>query len=114
MSHHAAASIMAEPNTTIEFLRTLELFSRACDEDLLALASNAKRHTYRRGEVVFHQDDPAGHLFILMKGFANVTAESADGRVVTLAWLRAGSLFGTTSVLDGRPQPLTVTAGVAC
>jgi len=105
---------MAERNTTVEFLRTLELFSQACDEDLLAFAANTKRHTYRRGEVVFHQDDPAGHLFILIKGFANVTAESADGRVVTLAWLRAGSLFGTTSVLDGRPQPLTVTAGAAC
>src|SRR5438105_2897597 len=95
-------SDMAERNTTVEFLSNLELFAGACDDDLAAFAATIKRRTYRRGEVVFHQDDPAGNLFVLVSGYVNVTVTSPDGRVVTLAWVRAGSIFGTMSSLDER------------
>jgi CRP-like cAMP-binding protein len=104
---------MTEESTAL-FLTGMPLFASIDPAEIHDLASKSKRRRYKRNEIIFHQDDPAGNLFILMEGYARVTLASSDGRLITLAWLRPRSVFGTISVLDEGVQPETVTAGSAC
>ena len=45
-----------------------ELFDGVPPEDLRRVLAIARRRTFRRGEVVFHQDDPADSLHLVVEG----------------------------------------------
>lgn len=52
------------------------------------------RKRYKRGVVIFHEEDPADGLYQIKSGFVKVYRESEDGREKTLAILSAGDFLG--------------------
>lgn len=58
----------------------------------IELYSRKKR--YKRGVVIFHEEDPADGLYQIKSGFVKVYRESEDGREKTLAILSAGDFLG--------------------
>jgi CRP/FNR family transcriptional regulator, cyclic AMP receptor protein len=85
------------------FLAELEADERA---DLEALGAVRR---YRRGDILFHQDDDAGVVVVLRDGHVKATMLN-DGREVILAFPGPGELLGELSAVDGRPRSATVRA----
>ena len=81
------------------------------EEDVRRLLSIARRRTFARGEVVFHQDDPADTLHLISKGRFAVRSQTRFGDTVILAVLGPGQCFGELSLVDpGTRRSATVAA----
>jgi len=88
----------------------VRLFSGLPPRQLTLLVRRMHPRSYRRGEVVFHQGDPAGSLHVIRRGSVKVTAPTARGTEPVLALLGAGACFGEVAALDGGPRSASVTA----
>jgi CRP/FNR family cyclic AMP-dependent transcriptional regulator len=81
-----------------EVLRSLSIFSVVSEEEVQWAISVMKRRRFARGEVVYHQDDPPGSLFIVMDGAVKMERCFDNGRQHTIGWVTRGSFFGTHSL----------------
>jgi len=70
-------------------------------EFLNAEADGAGRRTYRKGEVVFSQGDPATGVHYLQKGSVRLSVLSRSGKEAVVALLVPGDFFGE-GVLAGQ------------
>lgn len=93
--------------TTAEssFLSQMRLFSDAEPEALDDLIPLLKLRRYRKGETIFHEDDPPGSLFLVKSGLVKVQLNSNDDKHITIAWVRPHNFFGTLSCVKGMPRP---------
>lgn len=74
------------------------------------LAAMMQRRVYRRGQTIFHQDDPAGAVYLIENGQVKIVLVSHDGDDVVLRLLGEGEIFGELALLDGRPRSASVVA----
>lgn len=93
-----------------EFLTTVSIFSDLNPDQLHPLISKLRRRQYQRGEVIFHQDDPADRMHIVVDGMVRISIASEDGREKDLALLRPGECFGEMAMFDGSNRSATATA----
>jgi CRP/FNR family cyclic AMP-dependent transcriptional regulator len=77
-------------------------------EEVAELRSLGRERRYGAGVTVFHQDDEAGPVAVLLDGRAKVVSSSADGREVILAVRGPGELIGELAALDDAPRQATV------
>ena len=76
-----------------------ELLDGLGDTEVQALLSIARRRKFARGEVVFHQHDPADTLHLIDKGRFAVRVAAPLGDTAILAVLGPGDMFGELSLL---------------
>src|SRR5436305_2078737 len=69
-------------------------------EDVRKLLSIARRRTFRRGEVVFHREDPADSLHLIARGRFGARVVTPLGDEVLLAVMGPGRSFGELALLD--------------
>jgi CRP-like cAMP-binding protein len=70
------------------------------EEDVRALLAIARRRVFRRGEVVFHREDPADSLHLVQKGRFAVRIMTPLGETATVAVRGPGDSFGEMAVVD--------------
>ncbi len=99
-----AASHVADTLAKSPLLRGLP------SEALGRLAAVARRRTYRRGEVIFHQGDPGDTLFVLEAGRVKVFTYAESGDETLLAIVGPGECFGELALIDGEPRSATIQA----
>jgi CRP/FNR family transcriptional regulator/CRP/FNR family cyclic AMP-dependent transcriptional regulator len=78
--------------------------------ELQQLAAAMRPRLYRRGEVVFHQDDPGQTLHLVCRGHLKIVRCSQAGAEAVLAIVGPSDLFGEMALLDGGPRSATVVA----
>lgn len=66
-----------------------------------ALLSAARRRSFHRAEVVFHEGDPADALHLVTSGHVAVQVATPDGERATLNVLGPGSHVGELALLPG-------------
>ena len=69
------------------------------EEEVQLVLSIARRRKFGRGEVVFHQDDPADTLHLISKGRFVVRVTTALGDTAILSVLGPGEMFGELALL---------------
>src|SRR6059058_6562242 len=77
-------------------------------EALARLAGSARRRSYRRGEVIFHQGDPGDALHFITEGRVKVVLDAETGEEAVIAILGPGDCFGELALIDGEPRSATV------
>jgi CRP/FNR family transcriptional regulator, cyclic AMP receptor protein len=87
-----------------------ELFDGVPPEDLRRVLAIARRRTFKRGEVVFHQDDPADSLHLVVEGRFGIARRTTIGEDTLLAIRIRGQAFGELALVSGRERSATVTA----
>ncbi len=91
-------------------LAEIALFQPLWPEERLRLASQMRAKHFTKGEVVFHKDDPATHLFVIAAGSVKISIQEESGREVLVAVYRGGDVFGELALFDEGPRSATVTA----
>jgi CRP/FNR family transcriptional regulator, nitrogen oxide reductase regulator len=79
--------------------RLLEGLSEEARNSILAAAAYRQ---FPRHAVVTNQGEPAGRLFLIIKGSARHFFITPDGRKIYLLWLMPGEIFGGAALL---PEP---------
>ena len=83
----------------------------ALDDDCLARTmSHLTRRRFRRGEVIFHREDPGDAMHVVASGLVTIRLASADGEDAILALVGPGSAFGEIALMDGQARSATATA----
>ena len=95
-------------------LRECGLFS-GLDEPTLGIVAAALRpRRFRRGETIFHADDPGDALFIVTSGRVKITIPPGDGSdPAILTTIAPGGFFGELALLDEAARSATAVALVA-
>jgi len=101
-------------NNDVAILGQMRLFAGVDERELEALAAHLRHRSYRKGEVIFHQDDPPGSIYFVKKGVVKIQLASADGKRITIAWVRKGNFFGTIGSVKDGPRPESAVALEAC
>lgn len=96
----AIASLLAE----------IGLFQPLWPEDRMRLALQMRPKRFAKGEVVFHKDDPATHLFVISSGTVKISIEDETGRELLIAVYRGGDVFGELALFDNGTRSATVSA----
>lgn len=80
--------------------------TREARSDLL---STARTRSFRRGEVVVHEGDPADSLHLVRTGRLGVRVTTPGGESALLNLVGPGGYFGELSLLEGPSSPRTAT-----
>ena len=87
------------------------LFEGVPQEDVDRVIDMARKRSFRRGEVVFHEGDPADTLHLIRSGRFAVRATTQYSDSAILAVLGPGDIFGELALLTaGAPRSATVVA----
>jgi CRP-like cAMP-binding protein len=77
----------------------VELLRALPDEDVKRVLAAARRRRFARGDILFHQGDPAASLHVILRGRIAVRLTTPLGNVVTLDILVAGDILGELALL---------------
>lgn len=93
-----------------DYLGFQPLFAPLSPKERLDLATRMRPKHFARNEVVFHRDDPAGHLYLVASGTVKISVEEEGGQEVVIALVRGGDVFGELALFDEGQRSATVTA----
>jgi CRP/FNR family transcriptional regulator, cyclic AMP receptor protein len=99
--------LMSTADETVRLLAGTEVFGDLEQPELEAVAQVAVPRHWERGEVIFREGDVGDTCYLLRTGAVVLTREHQDGRMVALAELRAGSLFGELAMFRGDTRSAT-------
>ncbi|MFB3120247.1 MAG: Crp/Fnr family transcriptional regulator [Stenotrophomonas maltophilia] len=94
----------------VNFLTSVPIFANLSGEQLQSLPGKLQPRRYQRGEVIFHEDDPADRMHIIVEGRVKISIASEDGRERDIALLQSGECFGEMALIDGSNRSATATA----
>jgi CRP/FNR family transcriptional regulator, cyclic AMP receptor protein len=95
---------------TARLLARTEVFADLEPRELAAVAQVAVPRRWDRGQVLFREGDTGDTCYLLRTGAVVLTREHQDGRMVALAELRAGSMFGELAMFRGETRSATAEA----
>jgi len=78
----------------IGYLKQTDIFAGMSEEKIDEISSSIQMTNYSRGRTIFQPGDEMEKLFILKKGRVRIYRISPDGRELTLAELKPGTIFG--------------------
>jgi CRP/FNR family cyclic AMP-dependent transcriptional regulator len=91
-------------------LAGVEIFA-GLDADVRSrIAAIAVPRHYRRGQLLFVEDDPGESLLMLRRGAVSVFRSAASGERALLAVVRPPGVLGDVSLLDGAPRSASAEA----
>lgn len=87
-----------------DILRAIPLFAGLSAADLKLIADLTVKHTYKRGTVIFFENDPGDALHVVTAGMVKIYRLADDGREKTLTYVGEGEFFGEMALLDDGPR----------
>ncbi len=86
------------------------LFASLDEDGAAALMELLTEQVVVKGGVLFQEDEPGDHLFLILEGKVKLGHASADGRESLMAILGPGEMFGELSLFDPGLRTSTATA----
>ena len=97
-------------NAVAEYLAFSPVFAPLSQKERIDLAGRMRPRHFGRNEVIFHRDDPGGHIYLVATGTVKISVEEASGQEVVIALARGGDVFGELALFDDAQRSATVTA----
>src|ERR1043166_1738209 len=89
------------------------LFKDLPEQELRRLVAIARRRRFARGEVVFHDGDPADSLHLIVRGYFAARLETQRGDAVTMSIHGPGDAFGELALRDDEQSRSTTVSALA-
>jgi CRP-like cAMP-binding protein len=102
------------PPGTGDALTGVEMFAGLAPEVRQRVIAAAVPRTYRKGQVLFNEDDPGDSLIVLKRGAVAVYRSSPTGERALLSVVRPPDVFGEVSLLDGSARSASAEAIEDC
>lgn len=83
----------------ISLLKYIPLFSSLSRSQLNLIAEKAKFIEFKKGELVYKENEPADSFYVLISGRVRAFSLAPDGGEKTFAYLHKGNYFGEISLL---------------
>jgi CRP-like cAMP-binding protein len=94
----------------LSLLRQVPFLASVDDGTLAELAQRGRRATYRNDDRIVSELEPGAEVFVVLRGEAEASLETARGERETLGKFGPGSAFGEMSSLTGELRSATVLA----
>lgn len=101
---------MPSGEDTAALLARTEVFGGLSERELSEVAQVAVPRTWERGQVIFREGDAGDTCYLLKTGAVLLTREHQDGRMIALAELRSGDMFGELAMFRNEPRSATAEA----
>lgn len=83
------------------YLKQCDIFHSLKKEDMEKVQSISVDKTVPKKQIIYSSEDKSEVMFILKKGRVRIFKLSADGKMMTLAILQDGDVFGAMSMIKG-------------
>jgi CRP-like cAMP-binding protein len=93
-----------------EPLAGVEMFAGLTADARSKISAAAVPRTYRRGQLLFLENDPGDSLLIVRRGAISVFRTAASGERALLSVIRPPGVLGEVSLLDGAPRSASAEA----
>jgi CRP/FNR family transcriptional regulator, cyclic AMP receptor protein len=93
-----------KPEQAAAYLKQTRLFMDLEPAALTRLADRAIERTYKKGQLIFYQGDPAEALFVVIEGRVKVVVVNEAGDEMVLVTLQPVDVFGEVALIDGEPR----------
>jgi CRP-like cAMP-binding protein len=94
----------------VDYLATVSLFSHLGKEELQRLANQSHYCTFKFGDVIIHEGERDGSLYILISGKVNVFKSYRTKKEKRLRTLEPPAYFGEIALIDELVRSATVVA----
>jgi len=102
------------PPDDLQILQGIRLFHDLGLPELEEILREAHTRRFAKGEFLFLQGDPAGFLYVLLRGRVKLTQSTPEGHEVLLRFVRNGEVFGGIAVLGDKTYPVSAQAVDEC
>jgi len=93
-----------------EILHQLPLLQRLSDDDRRIVVASGREHTLAKGEILFHEGDPAESLCAVLAGRIKLVRYSPRGKELLLHLVPAGASFAEAALFGSGGYPATAEA----
>lgn len=94
------ASLSFPVMSPTDLLADVDLFADLTPQELQHLADTSATRDLRRGDVLFHEDDAADTVYLVIEGRIAIAKRSIDGRESVVALMEPGDLFGEMQLFE--------------
>src|ERR1017187_7872734 len=91
-----------------------EIFDKFSHEATEDLASIIHPSSYPAKMVLFSENEPSKHVFMVLDGEVKLSMNSSDGKRLILRIAKTGEVVGLTSAFTGNPYEMTAEALYPC
>src|SRR4051812_17737406 len=77
-----------------QIVRALPFLKGLPEPELDRVIAAVRRRTYRKGDLIHHEDDLAGDCFVVVRGQVKHRLTALDGRQITHKFSSPGVFFG--------------------
>ncbi|HEY1275400.1 MAG TPA: Crp/Fnr family transcriptional regulator [Thermoleophilaceae bacterium] len=98
---------MPKGEDTARLLSRTEVFGGLEERELEEVAQVAVPRSWSRGEMIFREGDEGETCYIIRSGAVMLTREHQDGRMLALAELRGGDMFGELAMFRHETRSAT-------
>jgi CRP/FNR family transcriptional regulator, dissimilatory nitrate respiration regulator len=94
----------------VDILHDCDLFSAVGPDGFRRLATIARLANFRKGQVIFREDEPCPGIFVVGQGMVRVFKSGAGGREHVLHMVGPGGSFAEMAAIGGFPLPASADA----
>ncbi|OPX93571.1 MAG: Anaerobic regulatory protein [Pelotomaculum sp. PtaB.Bin104] len=91
-------------------MKDLALFAALSPAERQQVTLLAGKKTYQKGEMVFHEGQPADTIYLVKSGRIRLFKLSEEGKEITLDILRADDIFGENAIFDEQLHSMSAQA----
>lgn len=91
----------------LQYLKKIPLFAYLDDKQLTEVERVTLERNYRKGRIIFVEDEPGEAVFFVKSGRVKITKQTDDGREHILHFINPGEVFAEVVMLDGGTYPAT-------
>ncbi len=91
----------------LQYLKKIPLFAYLDDEQLSEVEKVILERNYRKGRIIFMEDEPGEAFFFVKSGRIKISKQTSDGREHILHFINPGEIFAEVVMLDDGTYPAT-------
>ncbi len=101
-------------NERIWFLKNCDLLQKMSREELDSLERHCQRRRFEAGCPIYLPSENADSIYLVASGVVKICHLTADGKISTLAYVKAGEVFGELALFDTDQRGEYVESVEAC